>query len=257
MKNHYLRSFAFAAMAALMLASTGCKKDDNKDPQPENLASKFDAGFAAALQAKGIIKDAKNITADEIAGVKSIDMSGTESAPGNLTSLKGIELFKALTILRCDFNCLTSLDLTSNTELTELACQNNRLEQIKIGGLAKLKKFFLGHNEEVRDIDISSCVALETITFPYCQIEKIDVSKNPALTMINAYFNCLESIDISQNPKLYSLTVDDNPGVGNDQEGIFYVYVPKDFDVNVPPTNFTQKGWRYQTREVELIYRRK
>ncbi len=35
MKNHYLRSFAFAAMAALMLASTGCKKDDNKDPEPE------------------------------------------------------------------------------------------------------------------------------------------------------------------------------------------------------------------------------
>ncbi len=35
MKNHYLRSVAFAAMAALMLASTGCKKDDNKDPEPE------------------------------------------------------------------------------------------------------------------------------------------------------------------------------------------------------------------------------
>lgn len=34
MKNHYPRSFAFAAMAAFMLASTGCKKD-NKDPQPE------------------------------------------------------------------------------------------------------------------------------------------------------------------------------------------------------------------------------
>ena len=33
MKNHYLRSVAFAAMAALMLASTGCKKDDNKDPE--------------------------------------------------------------------------------------------------------------------------------------------------------------------------------------------------------------------------------
>mgnify|MGYP004560517611 FL=1 len=257
MKNHYLRSIAFAAMAALMLASTGCKKDDNKDPEPENLASKFDAGFAAALQAKGIIKDAKNITADEIAGVKSIDVSGTESAKGSLTSLNGIELFKALTTLKCNFNSLTSLDLTSNTELTELNCQDNKLRQIKIDGLAKLKKFYFGNNQVLLDIDISSCVALETITFPNCGIETIDVSKNPNLTMINAYFNNLESIDISKNLKLTSLRVSDNPGVGDDLEGIFYVYVPKDFDVNVPPTNFTQEGWWYQTRKVEICYQHK
>lgn len=257
MKNHYLRSIAFAAMAALMLASTGCKKDDNKDPQPENLASKFDAGFAAALQAKGIIKDAKNITAAEIAGVKSIDVSGTESAKGSITSLKGIELFKALTSLKCNFNNLTSLDLTSNTELTELICQNNNLEEIKLDGLAKLKGLYFGNNGRLHDIDISSCVALEQITFPYCEIEIIDVSKNPNLTMINAYFNSLESIDISKNSKLTSLSVSDNPGVGDDQDGIFYVYVPKDFDVNVLPTNFTQKGWKYQTRNVELQYKRK
>ena len=249
MKNHSLRSLAFAAMAALMLASTGCKKDDNKDPKPENLAAKFDAGFAAALQAKGII--------NEIAGVKSIDVSGTESAKGSLTSLKGIELFKALTTLKCDFNSLTSLDLTSNTELTELNCQDNKLQQIKIDGLAKLKKFYFGNNQVLLDIDISSCVALETITFPNCGIETIDVSKNPNLTMINAYFNSLESIDVSKNLKLTSLSVSDNPGVGDDVEGIFYVYVPKDFDLNVPPTNFTQEGWWYQTRKVEICYQHK
>lgn len=255
MKNHYLRSFAFAAMAAIMLASTGCKKDDNKDPQPENLASKFDSGFAAALQAKGIIKDAKNITADEIAGVKSIDVSGTESAPGNLTSLKGIELFKALTILRCNFNNLTSLDLTSNTELTELACQNNKLQQIKIDGLAKLMKLYFGNNEALHNIDISSCVALEQITFPYCGISSIDVTKNPNLTMINAYSNSLKVIDVRQNPKLNTLRVAANPGWGQDPDYFFNVYVPKDFDIKAPPTNFPQKGWTYQNREVELVYR--
>ena len=49
--------------------STGCKKDDKEPdtPKAENLSPKFDAGFAAALQAEKIVKDAKYITADEIA----------------------------------------------------------------------------------------------------------------------------------------------------------------------------------------------
>ena len=222
----------------------------------ENLASKFDVAFAKKLTAKGILMDPELITAEEITGVTKIDVSGTESAKGSLTSLRGIELFKDLTSLSCDYNNLTSLDLSSNTGLERLSCHHNNLTEIKLDGLSKLKELYFGYNNALKKIDISSCTALRSTTFPYCDLERIDVSKNTALEMINAYSNDLASIDIRQNPKLKSLSVAHNPGQGDDYDGIFYVYVPKDFDVNVPPVNFTQNGWKYQTRDVRLIYYR-
>lgn len=260
MKKHFLRSAFFAAMAALMLASAGCGKDGQSEdpkpdePKPENLAPKFDAAFAAALQSKGVIKDAKNITAEEIAGVKRIDVSGTESAKGSLTSLKGIEFFKALTKLVCAYHNLTSLDLRSNTELQELFCGNNNLKEIRIDGLTKLLSLDCNNNTALKKIDISSCTNLWRLWFDSCGLENIDVSTNTALQLIDASYNYLESIDISQNPKLKTLLVDGNPGKGDSYDGIFYVYVPKDFDVNALPQGFTKKGWKFQTRDVRLIY---
>lgn len=280
MKKHFLRSAFFAAMAALMLASAGCGKDDKKeDPTPENLAPKFDAAFAAALQSKGVIKDAKNITAEEIAGVTSIDVSGTFSNRGTLTSLKGIELFTALTSLNFNYNNLATLDLKSNTRLESLSCTNNNLtsldlrpntglvslncsynylKEIKVDGLTKLETLDFSYNENpMKIIDVSTCSALKEIVFRECGIQNLDVTKNANLEVINAYFNDLESIDITQNPKLKFLEVADNPGKGDSYDGIFYVYVPKDFEVNNPPVNFTRDGWKFQTRDVRLIYYRK
>ena len=283
MKKHFLRSAFFAAMAALMLASAGCGKDGQSEdpkpdePKPENLAPKFDAAFAAALQSKGVIKDAKNITAEEIAGVKSIDVSGTSSNRGTLTSLKGIEFFKALTSLNVDYNNLASLDLKSNTGLESLSCTDNNLtsldlrpnaglvrldcsrnylKEIKVDGLTKLESLRFSYNgDPLKNIDVSTCSALKEIVFRQCGIQNLDVTKNANLETINAYFNDLESIDISQNPKLTVLDVECNPGKGDSYDGIFYVFVSKDFDVNALPPDFTEYGWKYQTRDVVLRYR--
>lgn len=52
-------------------------------------------------------------TLDELASVTSINCSNQ-----NITTLKGIENFTALTELNCSSNKLTSIDLTSNTALT-------------------------------------------------------------------------------------------------------------------------------------------
>ncbi len=261
MKKHFLKSAFFAAMTALMLVSIGCGKENKTEepkpdePKPENLAPKFDAAFAAALQSKGVIKDAANITAEEIAGVTKIDVSGTESAKGSLTSLKGIEFFKALYKLVCANNNLTSLDLGSNAELEELYCGNNNLKEIKVAGLTKLHSLDCNNNAALKKIDISSCINLRRLWLDYCGLEIIDVTKNAALELIAASCNDLVSIDIGQNTKLKTLIVDGNPGKGDDYDGIFYVFVPKDFEVNALPPKFTQKGWKYQTRDVNLIYR--
>ena len=88
----------------------------------------FDPGFAQKLQELGHISDAENITSadmEKIAAITELDVSGTYENRGTLTSLQGIEYFESLTELYCLSNQLTSLDVSANTALTELYCENN------------------------------------------------------------------------------------------------------------------------------------
>lgn len=260
--THTLRNMFFATAAALLIASvsTGCKKDDKEPdtPKAENLSPKFDAGFAAALQAEKIVKDAKYITADEIASVKLIDVSGSKSVQGELTSLKGIELFKSLTTLKCSYNKIQKLDLTSNTDLVEVDCEfNKRLEEIKVSGLTKLESLSFGHCDRLNEIDLSSCVALKRLSFPDSGIdESVDVSMCPNLYYIDAYNNYLEYIDISKNTKVTTLEVSGNPGTGDHYDRYFTIYVWSGFDDYFPPAGFTQeREWTHQTADVLLVYK--
>ncbi len=259
--THTLRNMFFATAAALLIASvsTGCKKDDKEPdtPKAENLSPKFDAGFAAALQAEKIVKDAKYITADEIASVKLIDVSGSKSVQGELTSLKGIELFKSLTTLKCSYNKIQKLDLTSNTDLVEVDCEFNKsLEEIKVSGLTKLESLSFGHCSRLNQIDLSSCVALKRLSFPDSGLDKLDVSMFPNLYYIDAYNNFLEYIDISKNTKVTTLEVSGNPGTGDHYDRYFTIYVWSGFDANFPPAGFTQERmWSHQTADVQLVYK--
>ena len=88
----------------------------------------FDETFAQKLQERDIVADAKKITMQEMqsmAIMTELDISGTYDNPGSLTSLRGIEYFEALTKLNCNRNSLPELDISRNTELTELRCENN------------------------------------------------------------------------------------------------------------------------------------
>ena len=88
----------------------------------------FDETFAQKLQERDIVADAEKITMQEIqsmAIMTELDISGTYDNPGSLTSLRGIEYFEALTKLNCNRNSLPTLNISQNTELTYLSCENN------------------------------------------------------------------------------------------------------------------------------------
>ena len=55
-----------------------------------------------------------------------------ECANLNISNLKGIEAFTALTYLNCSDNQLTSLDVSKNTALTDLRCSNNQLTSLDV-----------------------------------------------------------------------------------------------------------------------------
>ena len=101
----------------------------------------FDETFAQKLQERDIVADAEKITMQEMqsmAAMAELDISGTFSNPGSLTSLRGIEYFEALTKLNCNRNSLPTLDISQNTELTKLYCDDNQLKELDISRNTKL-----------------------------------------------------------------------------------------------------------------------
>ncbi len=95
-----------------------------------DITADFDPLFAQELQRRGYIADANKITFAEVKGITELDVAGrwneeTVGYDGELTSLKGIEYFESLTDLHCYGNQLTALDVSKNTALTELSCEDN------------------------------------------------------------------------------------------------------------------------------------
>ena len=61
----------------------------------------------------------------EITGVTTIEVDYL-----GIDDLKGIEFFTELTILNCEGNELTTIDLSNNTKLVDLNCAYNQLEEL-------------------------------------------------------------------------------------------------------------------------------
>ena len=74
----------------------------------------------------------------EMLAVTSINVSGTAEEPGEITSLKGIEYFTSLRSLGCQYNQLTSLDLSRNTALESFNAGGNKLTGYSVTNFAKL-----------------------------------------------------------------------------------------------------------------------
>ena len=157
------------------------------------------------------------LSEDEIAEVTNINVSNL-----SIASLKGIEYFTALKVLRCVHIQLTTLDLRKNTALEELiAYYNYQLTNVTVSGLSAL-----------RLLDVHDCTALTTLTCSSCalndlcidgctaltslecgnnQLTELDVSDCTALTALRCYSNRLTSLDVSKNTALYILYCQKNP----------------------------------------------
>ncbi len=122
-------------------------------------------------------------------------------ADQSISNLKGIEHFSALTRLDCDFNRLTSLDVSKNTGLEYLDCNCNELKSLDMGKNTGLKTLHCDNNQ-LTSLDVSKNAELKYL---YCysnQLTSLDVSKNTGLTRLYCYDNHLTSLDISRNPHL-------------------------------------------------------
>ena len=144
------------------------------------------------------------ITEEEIKNVVEIFVCGRQ-----ITNLKGIEYFFALTKLWCYENLLTSLNVSGCTTLTHLDCHSNQLSCLDVSGCTALTELCC-YNNQLTSLDVSKNTAL---THLYCknnQLTSLDVSKNSALTALDCYNNQLMSLDMSKNTALIELNCREN-----------------------------------------------
>ncbi|MEG2366271.1 MAG: leucine-rich repeat domain-containing protein, partial [Alistipes sp.] len=147
-------------VAAVTLSN--CSKDETTDP---TLPSHFpDPKFRAELVATYNLKLTSDQTDIDVNNEENkklfANTTKLEVQQKEITTLQGIEYFTALTYLDCDYNQLTSLDVSKNTMLIKLYCSENQLTSLDVSKNTALIKLYCSEN----------------------QLTSLDVTKNTALT---------------------------------------------------------------------------
>ncbi len=128
----------------------------------------------------------------------------------NVSSIPEIKYFTALTSLNCEYNQLTTLDLSNNTALECLECNSNKLKSLDLSECVVLTDLLCNDNQ-LTSLDLSKNIELTEL---YCwgnQLASLDLSKNTALTYLDCEGNQLSSLDLSNNTALTELSCENNP----------------------------------------------
>ena len=138
------------------------------------------------------------LTDEEIAAVTDIDVYWK-----SIKSLKGIELFTALTSLDCTCNQLSTLDLSENTALTVLRCTNNQLIALDVSKNTELTSLYCWDNQ-LTALDVSNNKALIELACYNNQIrgESMDALVNSLPEVTNGLLYAVSIYVISDNGNL-------------------------------------------------------
>jgi len=163
-----------------------------------------DANFRAALAEILDIDEDDEITEETIQRTDMLDVSHSR-----ISNLNGIEHFTALTLLDCDNNQLTALDVSKNTALKYLSCSNNQLTALDVSKNTALTYLSCGYNQ-LTLLNVSGSTALTELHCGGNNLTSLDVSKNTALIQLSCDDNQLTALDVSKNTALKYLSCSNN-----------------------------------------------
>jgi len=128
-------------------------------------------------------------------------ITGLNISSKSLTGTLDVTDLTALEIMSCGYNNLIGLDVSSNTALTSLWCQSNKLTVLDVSNNTALEIMDCGGNS-LTVLDVSNNTALRNL---YCNnngLTVLDVSNNTALTLLDCLNNSLTVLDVSNNTAL-------------------------------------------------------
>lgn len=121
-----------------------------------------------------------------------------------ITDLTGIQDFTALKYLDCNFNQLSSINVTQNTALTHLITADN-----PIGTLDITQNTALVHlncwNNQLTNLNVTQNISLNYLSCQWNQLSTIDLSQNINLTELYCQLNQMINLDVTQNTALTTL----------------------------------------------------
>ncbi|MBU2926980.1 T9SS type A sorting domain-containing protein [Winogradskyella psychrotolerans] len=145
----------------------------------------------------------------------------------NISDLTGIEDFVNLNYLNCAQNMLTTLDISQNTELLNLAASHNQLTTLDVSNNTLLDQLHANDNQ-LTSIDLSLNTALTYIDISTNLITSLDLSNNTSLLTLGAHSTQLNTLDLSLNTNFHNLVVSSdqltnlNVKNGNNSNFIFF-----------------------------------
>jgi Leucine-rich repeat (LRR) protein len=146
----------------------------------------------------------------------------------------------ALTWLSCNNNKLTALDVSKNTALTWLSCSNNQLTALDVSPNPDLENLSCSGNQ-LTTLDVSRNTALKELS---CYNNQLTTDA------LNASFLGLPARDIIYREALYSDTISTDLSMEDDPEDININSGPLYIEDN-PGSNTcnrsiaTEKGWTF------------
>jgi hypothetical protein len=128
------------------------------------------------------------------------------------TNVVGLESFSNLKTFYIDGSLLTSLDLTSLTQLENILFYNNdQLLTINVNGLNNLMGFTFYENSNITSIDLSNLNSLRVLDCTSNnELTSINLNGTRNITNLSCISNNLESLDVSGSNNLDSLRCDNN-----------------------------------------------
>lgn len=138
------------------------------------------------------------------------------NGPLMFKSLAGIGNFTQLVELQCTSLGLTSLDVSKNTNLEVLVCdQNLLLPSVDVSKNTKLKALSCTYIDALTSLDVSNNPDLEVLNLGRNPIASLDVSNNPKLKQLQIGGTKISSIDLSNNLNLEFFSAENANGSGS------------------------------------------
>lgn len=119
----------------------------------------------------------------------------------NISSLVGIEDFTSISILKCNNNNLTALNITQNPNLTTLYVSTNNLSNIDVTQNSNLDTLGCSNNQ-LTTVDVTQNLNLIFLALGNNILTTLNVTQNTNLEILDVFTNSLTTIDLSQNIKL-------------------------------------------------------
>ena len=165
-----------------------------------------DPNFQAYLVANYDQNSDNEISRFEIEKLKSLIVSSL-----GIASLEGIEHFTNLEGLACDNNSLTELDLSKNTQLTELTCGYNKISKLILPPNAeKMTWLSCGDNKLTGKLDCSNWVNLTNLNCHTNNFTALDLTGCSELIGLSCGNNNLTSLNVQDCSNLTTLQCDGN-----------------------------------------------